>query len=516
MLWKVEPTKSFSAVPADFKNRLNKITNITDGGNTISTQVGNTYKKGGFLGGGTFGKVYDCTRTSDGKKLVMKILEGQNVYSVVKEAIIQIVIVEASRGLSHPEVNLIGPYAPEFYEFAYDAGKNICYLFTEQMRQTTFALVKSRKGYAAETKKVFITLLTQIPMILKDLWTALKFNHRDFKTDNCMYIRDAAGNTQVRLIDFGFSCLEIGSIRLDGGGFNFKHCSLSTRDLSQYLFEIYKYHNDVFTDADQKSILEKLLTFPIGKKPCLMWKKCDAMETWKDTYRFLNSTDIVNPNGDPDVVFNVVMAYSKGEKWEEKLAYVPPPPSVKKPSIMPRALTLGVGPFVAAPGKPTVVPKKPTVKPAAAAVAPAAVAAAKTKKCKSGTILNPASGRCVSSTGEIGRKIMRAAPYDVAKAACPKERPDLNPKTRRCLSSCEPGKERSSKTFRCINKKGTRKAAVKKVVACVKGKERSPLTGRCVKKCQKGFARDAEFRCRSTRKAGKAGVKKTRGKTMRR
>ena len=513
LAWKVEPTKSFSAVPADYKVKLNKITEKA-GEDRFTTQVGNTYKKGAFIGGGTFGKVYDCTRESDGKKVVMKVIEGQNVYSVIKESIIQIIIVEQTRGLSHPEIGLTGPYAPEFYEFAYDPTKNICYLFSEQMRNTTFALIKSRKGYVAETKQTFITLLTQIPVMLKDLWSLVKFNHRDFKTDNCMYIKDATGKYQMRLIDFGFSCMEIGNIRLDGGGYTFNHCSLPTRDLTQYLFEIYKYHGDVF-GADQKDILEKLLTFPLGKKACYMYKECTNMKVWKDTYKFLNSTSVPNPNGDPQVIYDVIMAYSKGEDWSAKLAYVPAVTKVKTATVKrPTAVT----------GKPPIVPKKTAAVPEAVpeavpAVVPVAVpavekkpaVATRKKKCVPGTIRNPDSGRCVSSTGEIGRKLMRTLPYEEARAACPKGAPDLNPESRRCVPVCPDGKERSSKTFRCVSKKAPKAKAVKAV--CEAGKERNPLTGRCVLKCKRGYKRDAAFKCRSTRKVGRPALK-TKGKTM--
>ena len=456
MLWDLNPN-SFSSVPMDWAKKINAVTEEADG--KFKTQTGNTYTKGAYVGGGSFGKVYDCVRESDGKNIVMKIIANGNGYLLVKESIIQIVIVELTKDIKNGSL-LSGPFAPVLYEIGYNPTTKDCYIFSEKMRQTTHALIKSRELYPDDQRKDLGRVLLQISFMMEELWRLLKFNHRDFKSDNCMYIRDGAGNIQARLIDFGFSCIKFGNMQIEGGGATFRHCNLAGRDLTQYIYEIYKYHP--YVPADMKNVFEKLLTFPMGGKPCFMFKKCGSgMKEWKDVYKFLNDDQIANPNGTPECVSSVIDKFLKGEDWTVALKY-------------------------------TALRRKVLPAPAPAAAPAAAVA----KACPPDKILNPATGRCVNLKGEIGAALRRAG-----VAACPPSAPNYNPKTRRCVKACAAGKQRNA-TFKCVKPKAAPKPVA--VKACPADKpDYNPTTKRCLKACAPGFARDAAFVCRSTRKAGR-------------
>lgn len=85
---------------------------------------------------------------------------------------------------------------------------------------------------------------------------------------------------------------------------------------------------------------------------------------------------------------------------------------------------------------------------------------------------------------------------------CPEDK-ELNPKTRRCVKRCLEGFTRNSE-FRCrrtkkaMNVKSIRRTSRRKMLTkmCPKDKDLNPKTQRCVKKCEDGFTRNSEFKCR--------------------
>jgi len=438
MLWDIDP-KKFSSVPVDFSKKINKVTDVGD--NTVSTQLGNKYKRGSLIGSGSYGKVYECVRENGNIPMVMKVLSGGTMYALVKESIIQIIVVEATKNIEAPALKLKGPFAPVLYELGFNESAGEYYIFSEKMRQNTHALIQSRKDYPDHMRKDLVQVLLQIAFIMETLGKLLKFNHRDFKTDNCMYIRDADGNMQIRLIDFGFSCIHFGNMQLEGGGGgSWRHCTLPARDLTQYLYEIYKYHP--YVPADLKTVIEKLLTFPKGSKPCYMYKGCTGMKEWKDTYRYLNDDQVVNPNGTPEIVTRVLQAYAAGGDVDGALAYKP-------------------GKAVTTARTYAKTSDCPADKPDRNPVTRRCV-----KACPPGKRRNPDFFAQRTRRSNAGRtRRVRPCILDVAPAP---------PKAVKAVSPCPPAKP-----------------------------DRNPKTGRCLIACKPGYKRDAAFVCRSTRKVGR-------------
>ena len=86
--------------------------------------------------------------------------------------------------------------------------------------------------------------------------------------------------------------------------------------------------------------------------------------------------------------------------------------------------------------------------------------------------------------------------YEKENIECNKKNKDYNPKTKKCVKKCNPGKERND-NFRCITKKN--KVAVKnklnQELCNNKNKDYNPKTKKCVNKCKQGKIRNDNFRC---------------------
>ena len=95
------------------------------------------------------------------------------------------------------------------------------------------------------------------------------------------------------------------------------------------------------------------------------------------------------------------------------------------------------------------------------------------KPCTPSQIRNPATGRCVSKKGAIGKKLL-----DIKKPETPKKK------------LCDPEKIRNPATGRCVSKKGAigkklldiKKPETPKKKSCPDDKIKNPATGRCVSK----------------------------------
>jgi hypothetical protein len=445
-----------------------------------------------MLGRGTYGEVYTATRQSDGAEVVVKVTRGTNIRDVVKETIINILIVKETEGLSYPAIHLTGPFAPCIYDFGYDTAAGTGFIISEKMRATVNSALSNARLDKTYLSTFFKMALLQLSVILKDMGRLLRFNHRDFKSDNCMYVRDAAGNISIKLIDFGFSCITYNGMYIAGnGGYSFKHCNVPGRDLTQFIYEIYKYHP--YMPAEIHEFIEALLTFPVGKRTFKMYSGRGRVKDWRNTYDFLNDKTVVNQNCLPENLYHIALAFFEKKPWrpllQGALAVVPIP--------------------VAAP---------------AVAVAP----------CPPGKIWNPNTRRCVLATGAVGKALQAVAeaaapavgPAAIGIKACPPTKPDYNPATRRCVKACPAGKKRNAATFKCkgtakrapakravVKRAPAKRAPAKRAVAararavaapvvpgvktCPPAKpDYNPATRRCVKACPAGKRRNAAtFKC---------------------
>jgi hypothetical protein len=238
------------------------------------------------------------------------------------------------------------------------------------------------------------------------------------------------------------------------------------------MYELYTYHK--YLPEEVMKPLENMLTFPLGTKICKMYSGCKDMKKWSNTYDFLNSDKVANPNGDAVVVKRVFMKVRDGLSYKTELEWAP--------GMM--------GLFVAKPAIPVKTPP--------------------------GKVYNPDTGRYVSVLGAVGKRLMAqinaAAPGDKAAVAaglgvklCPKDKPDRNPKTKRCVKACAAGMKRNA-TFKCKKEGAVEKkvGVVNAMIAAAKGAVKAcptakpnynPKTKRCVKACPPGKKRNATFKC---------------------
>jgi len=545
--WVLDPADSNSVVPADYLSRISTLD--IDPADPTAFKVSNPdgvkvdYKKGKFLGAGTFGEVFECVRqTSDGTKtdcVVKSIKLASAIREAILETIIQIIVCSETEHSSYPEYNLVGPFAPRVFEIAYDKSTKKCYVFSERMRKTVRDLVNGWQTNPDNATKGVPFTLIRIAVVLSELYKKLQFNHRDFKTDNCMYVRDAKDVFMPRIIDFGFSCIVYKGLTISAKS-NFRYCSIDSRDMSQFMFELFHYTR--WLTAPLKEVGSALLTQKYGSKVCRVLKGECGVGSWRNTYDFYNTKSKANPNGHPLVVRKVFEAFYNGKDWRKELAYpsaVAAVPAVAAPVAChgcgvkdkKNCVCLLADEWVNPPGIPCpalkpdynpltkrCVKKCPdgryrnkgfkcvTRKSASPKGAPAA-AVAGPGPCKPGKERNPKTGRCVNkcSAGQVrdpatGKCILAAV---AGPKPCPASK-ELNPRTNRCVNKCPPGTMRDSR-FRCVKPTGTRKIAVAAARAngkiCPPGKpDYNPKTKRCVKSCPSGKKRDpGTFKCVSNK-----------------
>lgn len=395
--------------------------NLTISGNTSSFRMkGVTYTVLNSLGEGTYGKSYLCM-SPDGSQYAIKYIKGkldskEEFVAFLKECIIQILVAEVSK--AQPT----GPYAPRLYEVAFDPVTSEGFIRSEQMRNKMDNLVAVLSP--AENDLMIPDALKQLATALKFLFKELKFNHRDLKGDNIMYVRSPDGMFRWwRFIDFGMSCVTFDGMKISGSSwFDDSHsCFKEDRDLSQLMFAMYQYYAPYISDrldARLRKILMANIKSGKGHK-CSMYKFCprDRLIKWANIYDFVDRPNVEIPAGNPDFVIANMKRFTDGN------AFIPPAP------VCPEGMIVN--------------PRTNRCVAIAGPVGHDVLAAAAAKPCPHGKILNPETGRCVSITGAIGRKLVPAAPAVPAEAAgaaaaaaeanpCPPNK-ILNPATRRCV-----------------------------------------------------------------------------------
>jgi len=452
--WEIDPANKKSVIPSDFLTRIslakynsgNKEYNINrlDG-------ITRIYTKSTYLGKGTFGEVNECI-TETGEVYIVKNIDltktGVDLKDAIIETIIQIIVADETKNSSYPELDIVGPFAPFVIDIGYDIKNKYCYVISQKMYKTVRQLTTTWSlTVDPHVGKKMAHILIRINKVLEELYIKLNFNHRDFKSDNCMYIRNSRGNFMPRIIDFGFSCINYKGLVISGGeNMRFRYCNLVGRDMAQLLYETVKYNP--WLPNSFKNVVRTLLTYKKGGK---ILSLLSHIKIWSNTYSVLNSSQEA-VNCDSKVIHGVLTAYIKDSKWRDKLIFNPLKYNVKE---------------------------KPKAKP-------------ESEPCpKEKPDYNPKTKRCVKSCPpDKQRNIKTFKCIKKTLKPCPKEKPDYNPKTKRCLKSCPLDKQRNIKTFKCIKKT----VAVK---PCPKEKpDYNPKTKRCLKSCPVDKQRNIKtFKC---------------------
>ncbi len=380
-----------------------------------------TYTVGPFLGKGSYGETLQATHTFDNTVSAIKILDigkthnpQEFIRNTIKESIINIVLEVASASQQN------GPFVPELYEMAIDQQRNLLLIRQERLHDTLAQM------YISSTKEQneynVPETLGDLAYVLNFFYKELRFNHRDLKSDNVMYKMSKSGKAMIKLIDFGFSCLTWNGIQISGTNFFplEAHCFVPSRDLTQFIYEIWYSFQSRFSTKTQK-LLEELLTFPTGKQMCKLFKGCSykghSVYGWgSNLYQFLNVPEVQNPQAVPSALYRHMSQYM-GRGSPKKITPIPP---------LQRTET------------------------------------GKLKQCLPEQILNPKTRRCVKRSGAIGRKLMALSEarspspgtfMTLRNTKCPSGK-SRNPRTHRCRFRCPSSMIRNPITQRCLSRYG--------------------------------------------------------------
>ena len=410
---------------------------------------GKYYTSQDVLGAGAFGETHLAV-SPGGRTYAIKYLRGAlytmtDLINLVKEALIQILLVEESRHEPY------GPYAPTLHEIAYDPITKDVFIRSELMRNTFHNLFT---GFTPAQNDTWIPeAMMQIATMFEFLGSRLQFNHRDFKTDNCMYIRKTVDGQERRvfkLIDFGFSCLTWNGLKIYGGDYFARSplCYKQDRDLAQFLYSVAIYPEGLSNNL--LNMIKTILEARVKRTSCNMLNTCKKhVKKWADTYTFMNRTDVVVRRASPTRVRDLMDDYNKRRQLRlTPVAPVAPVLVAQDAKVCPQDKVLNPATRRCV-GKDTALGRRLMGRVAAPA------------DCGPGKVRNPVTRRCVKATGAAGRKAARELGIPVpALVAAP---PD-----------CPPGKIRNARTGRC-------KKIQAVAGACPPGKVRNPTTGRCVK-----------------------------------
>lgn len=450
---------------------------------TLGKGAGVKYKVVEVLGEGTYGIAYRVS-APDGREYALKFIkEKLNIPSefqtFLRESVIQILVVDASKGKAN------GPYAPHVYDICYNSTLSEGYIRSELMKNKLDNLIASYG--TKENDAIIPDAFKQVAIMIGDLQGSLKFNHRDMKGDNIMYVRDGAYR-RMRLIDFGMACITWHGMKISGSlWFDRAHsCFKKDRDMAQLIFTIVEVNWSRISVRLYNRLQTILQASVGGKHDCDMLKYCprNGLREWKNIYDFADRGNIRIPAADPDFLEKNMDRFMAKKKFLPPImavkalaAAAPPVPAHDPAGICPpgkhrnpvtgRCVKDAAPPLVGNVGRVSVVDP--------------------VKACPAGKIYNPKTRRCVKATGAVARHIGAiAALLPVAAAAAPAVVPNAG-------KPCPPGKVLNPATRRCIKADG---AAGKKIVVaaapapvpvpnvgkpCPPGKVYNPATRRCNK-----------------------------------
>lgn len=239
------------------------------------------------LGAGSFGETWAASTKLDGSETAVKIIKKQGSASTadfIKESIVQIVIYETSKELSYPELAFQGPFCPKLYLIGQD--KDNYYIVIERMEATLLSLfLTPPKIINTIVRNTVIQLCT----MLEVLYGRLQFNHRDLKPDNLMFTM-IDGKFNLRLIDFGFACLNYNGLNIHPEAEYIKkifdHCFIESRDLHALFHQFLNIYK-LMLESDKSLEYDK--TYPMIKVfKTLKYSGDEDEPKWRNTYKLYN------------------------------------------------------------------------------------------------------------------------------------------------------------------------------------------------------------------------------------
>lgn len=238
------------------------------------------------LGKGSYGAAWSTDVEIDkGVKLIVKIIGSSHIksksalanyeYDIVQEAFTQIIIYEATKDIILPEINLSGPFAPKLFFIGKDS--NNFYIVSERLEANVNDFLKN-----LPTTEFIKTTIVQLSKILEILYDKIKFNHRDFKPDNIMF-KMIDKKINVRLIDFGFSCLKYRELSISAISSEIYasqlHCKSKIRDMHSFLYYLVYYTAYRRIQCPVKRLIKALMETSYGRYPA----------DWSASYNMFNT-----------------------------------------------------------------------------------------------------------------------------------------------------------------------------------------------------------------------------------
>jgi len=204
------------------------------------------------LGGGTFGTTYQLENKIENMNLAIKeiafpeniYIHGNKtrrtneeirkkkedyIYDVVKEAILHVIVYESSKDKTN------GPFCPKPFFIGRTDDK--FYMVSELLTDTLNKLLSTNDTI----KPIWIVKsIRDLALILKELYTVLRFNHCDLHAKNVMYKKKPF---QIRIIDFGLSNLTYRNLVIHKSKYVLYAQNLNSiiRDMHQFLYELKRF-----------------------------------------------------------------------------------------------------------------------------------------------------------------------------------------------------------------------------------------------------------------------------------
>ena len=274
---------------------------------------GETYKRGTLLGSGSYGSVYKCSKNSCSEAYALKFIELTDIEQFLKEVIIQILMMK----MSENEKN--GPHVPRIICVGVDWDNSRGCIISELMEDTVKNLLTKNTKPQKEIDVPFV--LNEVAYMLDFFGKTLKFNHRDLKADNIMYVRKE-GEIHIKLIDFGFSCLTWGSLHISTESYPFvSPCYKEGRDLQQLIYNLYI---GKFKLSDKMyDWLRHLMIVHVSGNDVFLFQNTEISKApithWRNTYGYLNRKNVNTSYTRTQRVRNKAHRYATGKPFRDAL-----------------------------------------------------------------------------------------------------------------------------------------------------------------------------------------------------